>query len=129
MTIFKSIIPTAVITSLINTLTGIIESYIGINALNTDTGANSATINEKSGLAVFTDTITSGTVKTFTIYNSLITTSSLLSFGLQYNGTLTAAPVQFSYYPIGGAVSVYVKNVGSTTTDANIKIQFKLEYQ
>jgi predicted ThiF/HesA family dinucleotide-utilizing enzyme len=53
---------------------------LSFNTSNTATGTNSVTINERSGVAIFTDTVDSlPTYTTFTINNSLITASSIVN--------------------------------------------------
>jgi hypothetical protein len=96
-----------------------------LNILNTDSGTNAVEINEPNGLAVFSQSITAGDFATFTITNSLITTSSVLQFDLKYAGD--ADPLIEFYDCSAGSVAIHLANISQTDdTNENLNISFKI---
>ena len=86
------------------------------DANNTASGASSVTINAISGVANFTNTISPSDFGTFTINNSNIKSSSVLSLGLIYNGE--GMPIIAYYTCTNGSAFIAITNV-NTTDDVN----------
>ena len=78
---------------------------------NTATGTTSVTINAKSGVATFTASIAkAGGLNNFTIFNTQILPTSIVSYGLSYSPQETEQPLIMSYACATGEVSFYLVN-------------------
>jgi len=98
---------------------------LGIDSTNTATGTNSVTIDGSSGVATFT-TATSNGITEYTIYNSDSVSGTIVSYGLQYDGTQTSRPTILNYKTsTAGSIIFRVGALG--VSDANLVIQFKIE--
>ena len=101
----------------------------GANLANTATGSNTVTINQNSGLAVFTASINTQSNALFTISNSLIGNSlrKNVSLKLRYSAN-DGFPVISNYYITNNTINIVVYNVDSgNPTDASLSIIFNIE--
>ena len=99
----------------------------GADELNTASGSTSVTIDSNSGLAIFNTNISSASIVTLTINNTLIGSSERknISFKLRYNGQ--GAPTIFSYFVTTYAIVISVCNFDSNSTNSPLEVIFNIE--
>lgn len=99
-----------------------------LDVTNTATGTNEVTINRSTGLCVFTQVISGGGRAIFRLNNNLLTSSSVVEWGIIYDGAnLVGFPTpRFYYYDSNeGNFDVVNGSVGDDT-NGDINIWFKI---
>jgi hypothetical protein len=91
---------------------------------NAATGAESVTINAKSGIATFTTNINSETEQIYSIKSSFVNASSVIFLSLRY--TPAAGEPTILHYKIeGDDIIIHIKNIDtSNATAGNIIVNF-----
>ncbi len=96
------------------------------NKSNVASGTTPVILNKTSGIVTFTDSIAGTTKATLVVTNSLITTSSVITYSLSYDTANDGYPVIASYFPYNGSVAFQLYNLDALSTRSNIVINYQI---
>lgn len=99
---------------------------------NVETGTDRVTINAKSGVAIFTDSIGGNNVKLFGIVNDTVTSNSIVRYSLKISGGGVGIPVIVFYntttttFPFNSNIQFFVYNLDSNPSTTTLRISFEI---
>ncbi len=115
--------------NILNSILNYVKSrYIKIlDTANTASGTNTATLNTIDGVVNFSSTVKAASSRGYTITNSLITSSSVINWGVIYVYNDTEIMLTGTYQPENGSATFVIYNAGDTESNTDgLKIWFKI---
>jgi hypothetical protein len=94
---------------------------------NIASGLGTISLDEKSGILSYSQTLASNAASTFIFQNSVITVSSIILYSVKYENTNQAVIIIPTYsIPSDGLLYFNVKNIGLQTSTGTIEISFTI---
>ncbi len=124
MSILKNPIALSIFNNLKNYIANI--TLPKFNANNIVTGGTSATLNDNSGIIVYTTAIPSAVPKAYTLTNSKVTALTRITWSIVYSPLGDEAVVPCYYQAQTGSITFYVGILNGTASESSIEIDFQI---
>lgn len=123
--ILKNIIPTSILTNIRTYVSNLFVQKV--DNTNTATGTNSVSIEGKSGVANFTDTVTQGSPLEAVITNSYFEVNSVVITTLEYPIANTGVPI-IAHVDLStaGQMTIVIENLSVSITSTDLKVGFMI---